>query len=163
MAQVARRNRWRSETGAELVEFALLLPILLFVIGGIIDFARLFHSYEVVTNAAREGSRLASLPGYEINNYQTVRNRVQQYLWHTNAVGTVVTVVTPTPVPITVVDDIPLGSGVRVTVTYTHDFYFIGPIFALFGGSFRDAVTYQVSSVTRTELQVPLPAPGGTP
>ena len=163
MAQVARRSLRRSETGAELVEFALVLPILLFLIGGILDFARLFHSYEVVTNAAREGSRLASLPGYEINGYQTVRNRVQQYVYDTHATGTVVTAVDPIPVPIALIDDTPTGSGIRVTVTYTHDFWFIGPIFAVFGGAFRDNVTYQVSSVTRTEMQVPLPAPGGAP
>ena len=31
---------------------------------GIIDFGFLFQRYEVVTNAAREGARVAILPGY---------------------------------------------------------------------------------------------------
>jgi Flp pilus assembly protein TadG len=160
MAEVARAGRL-SEKGAELVEFALVLPLILILIGGIIDFARLFHSYEVVTNAAREGARLASLPGYDINNYQTVRDRVAAYLVNTNAGGAFVTTVDPTPVPIATVDDVARGSGVRVSVTYTHDFLFVGPLFGLINQTFRNSVTYQVTSVMRTEMQVALPPPGG--
>ena len=54
--------RVRSEAGAELVEFALVLPVLLLVFGGIIDFGLLLQRQQVVTNAAREGARLAVLP-----------------------------------------------------------------------------------------------------
>ncbi|MCH7720860.1 MAG: pilus assembly protein, partial [Planctomycetes bacterium] len=49
------------ETGAELIELALVLPILLLVLGGIMDFGFLFLRYEVVTNAAREGARIGVL------------------------------------------------------------------------------------------------------
>ena len=64
MAQVKLSRRWRSEEGAELVEFALVLPMLLFVVLGIAEFGFIFQRYEVLTNAAREGARLAVLPGY---------------------------------------------------------------------------------------------------
>ena len=56
----------RSERGAELIEFALVFPTLLLVMLGIIDFGFLFQRYEVVTNAAREGARVAILPGYSM-------------------------------------------------------------------------------------------------
>ena len=56
--------RVRSQAGAELVEFALVLPLLLLVFGGIIDFGLLLQRQQVLTNAAREGARLAVLPGY---------------------------------------------------------------------------------------------------
>ena len=59
------------------MEFALTLPLLLVVIAGIVDFGFLFQRYEVVTNAAREGARLASLPGYDET---AVRDRVRQYV-----------------------------------------------------------------------------------
>lgn len=72
----AALRRCRSESGAELVEFALVLPLLLVLIGGIADFAMLFQNYEVTTNAAREGARLAVLPGSEANNYAVVTARV---------------------------------------------------------------------------------------
>ena len=55
--------RVRSQAGAELVEFALVLPIMLLVFGGIVDFGLLLQRQQVVTNAAREGARLAVLPG----------------------------------------------------------------------------------------------------
>ncbi len=57
-------KRGRSEDGAQLVEFALVLPLLLLVVLGIAEFGFIFQRYEVITNAAREGARLAVLPGY---------------------------------------------------------------------------------------------------
>jgi Flp pilus assembly protein TadG len=47
----------RSEKGASAVEFALVLPILLFVVFAIIDFGWLFYVDIQVTNAARDGAR----------------------------------------------------------------------------------------------------------
>ena len=57
-------TRARSERGAELIEFALVFRLLLMVVLGIVDFGFLFQRMEVVTNAAREGARIAVLPGY---------------------------------------------------------------------------------------------------
>src|SRR5262245_65544382 len=55
----SRRNRPKStERGAELVEFALVLPILLVVIAGLWDFGRAYRTYQAITNSAREGARL---------------------------------------------------------------------------------------------------------
>jgi len=50
---------WRNDRGAAAVEFALILPILLLLIGGIVDFGRAFFTQVVITNAAREGARAA--------------------------------------------------------------------------------------------------------
>jgi Flp pilus assembly protein TadG len=47
----------RSRPGQGLVEFALLLPILLLLIMGILEFARAWNVRHVVTDAAREGAR----------------------------------------------------------------------------------------------------------
>lgn len=55
---MARPGRPR-ERGAAAVEFALVLPILLLFLGGIIDFGRAFFTQVVLTNAAREGVRAA--------------------------------------------------------------------------------------------------------
>ena len=57
----ARRLR-RGERGQSLVEFVLALPILLVIVFGIVEFAAAWRSYQVVTNVAREGARLAVLP-----------------------------------------------------------------------------------------------------
>ena len=42
-----------------------MFPLLLLVMLGIMDFGFLFQRYEVVTTAAREGARVAILPGYQ--------------------------------------------------------------------------------------------------
>jgi hypothetical protein len=52
-----------SERGQGVVEFALLVPILLLVVFGALDFGRAFYGYTVVVNAAREGAICASLGG----------------------------------------------------------------------------------------------------
>ena len=55
----ARRGR-RRDTGAAAVEMALVLPLLLLVICGIIDFGRMFNAQITLTQAAREGARAAA-------------------------------------------------------------------------------------------------------
>jgi Flp pilus assembly protein TadG len=47
----------RRERAAAAVEFALVLPILLLLLGGIIDYGRFFFTQLQLTNAAREGAR----------------------------------------------------------------------------------------------------------
>jgi Flp pilus assembly protein TadG len=49
------------EKGASAVEFALVLPILILLIFGIIQFGFIFNDYISITHAAREGVRWASL------------------------------------------------------------------------------------------------------
>jgi hypothetical protein len=51
------------ERGQGLVEFALVLPIFLLVIFGIIDIGRVIWATDNITNAAREGARYASIHG----------------------------------------------------------------------------------------------------
>ena len=53
---VTRRAAGR-EAGQELVEFALILPLLLLLFLGIIEFGRAILAYNTIANAAREGAR----------------------------------------------------------------------------------------------------------
>lgn len=55
-ADTSRRDR-----GAAAVEFALLLPVVLLVIFGIIDFGRMLNAQITINQAAREGARAAAL------------------------------------------------------------------------------------------------------
>jgi Flp pilus assembly protein TadG len=70
-------QRGRSERGAALLEMALTLPLLLLVCVGILEFGRAYQTWQVITNAAREGARIAVLPGMDD---AAVRSRVQQYM-----------------------------------------------------------------------------------
>lgn len=54
-------KRLREEKGAVAVEFALVLPILLVLLIGIMEFSLLFNAQITVTSAAREGARSMAL------------------------------------------------------------------------------------------------------
>jgi Flp pilus assembly protein TadG len=51
------------ERGVAAAEFALLLPALLLILFGIIEFGMIMYGREVVTNAAREGARAGIVQG----------------------------------------------------------------------------------------------------
>ncbi|HEV3058433.1 MAG TPA: TadE family protein [Vicinamibacterales bacterium] len=145
MAALKRRPRWTDASGAELIEFALVFPLLLFVVLGVIDFGFLFQRYEVVTNAAREGARVAVLPGYSDADVQT---RVNQYLTAGGLTGPATTDVgAPQLLPVA-----GLCITVRpVTVTYPHTFSAVGTIAGYFGGGFSRS-TLQATVAMRNEL-----------
>jgi Flp pilus assembly protein TadG len=127
-------KQFRGEEAAQLVEFALVLPMLLLVVLGIAEFGFIFQRYEVVTNAAREGARMAVLPGYTDAD---VIARVRTYVTQ----GRVTTTVTNPNIAITNVT-IPVGAGLppinakRVVVTYTHTYTFLPNIGAWFGATY---------------------------
>ena len=142
MRMMSRRlkSRLASRRGAELIEFALVLPLLLLVVLGIVDFGFLFQRMEVVTNAAREGARIAVLPGYSVADAQT---RACNFLLNG---GVPITGACPNS------DesndhggsqflDSDLGGGktpvggVQVVVTYTSRYLFLTPLLSWFGGS----------------------------
>lgn len=130
-------RRWRSEEGAELVEFALVLPLLLLVILGIAEFGFIFQRYEVVTNAAREGARMAVLPGYQADDFATVKTRVRNYVIQGRVpASTTNPSVSVATVPVVVGGGLPNINARRVTVTYTHNYMFLPGVGALFGTSY---------------------------
>ncbi len=52
---------YKEKRGTQVVEFAILLPVLLLLVFGIIDFGRGFFSWVIITNGAREGARAAAV------------------------------------------------------------------------------------------------------
>ena len=53
------RDAFKRDAGQSLAEFAILLPVLMAVVIGIFEFGRAWNVDQVLTNAAREGARLA--------------------------------------------------------------------------------------------------------
>src|SRR5438876_4904070 len=70
-------RRLFSARGTALMETALTLPLLLLVSVGIFEFGRAFQTWQILTNAAREGARVAVLPSYTVADVQT---RVIDYM-----------------------------------------------------------------------------------
>ncbi len=46
--------------GQELIELAILIPLLMLIAFGVLDLGRLFHASITITNAAREGARFGT-------------------------------------------------------------------------------------------------------
>jgi Flp pilus assembly protein TadG len=156
---MAALNRWlkrfrRSESGAEMIEFALTLPLLLLLVLGMIEFGFLFREYEVVTNAAREGARIAILPTYSATptaQQNNARARVNQYLTNAGLNQALANVTVGAPVS-TVLTAPATGCvwSVPVTVTYPHPVPFIQGIMSYFRVSIGQ-MTVRATSQMRTE------------
>jgi len=139
---------WRDlkrKPGQNLVEFALVAVLLLALVLGIVEFGRVWMTFQVVTNAAREGARLAALPtGF--TNLGAVTAKVNDYL---NAAGLDSGAA---GVSVTGVDDV-TGTNATVTVSYSVEMLFLGPIVGLLdsGSSIPGSFTLTGTSTMRNE------------
>jgi Flp pilus assembly protein TadG len=75
----------RNAEGAELLEFALALPMILVMVLGLMDFAHAYNLKQKLANAAREGARLGSASTADITNpspptVPAIRDDVVTYL-----------------------------------------------------------------------------------
>ena len=61
-----RPGRSKRENGQVLVEYALVLPVLLLVLFGIIEFGIIVFSHDTIANAAREGARYGAVHAWGI-------------------------------------------------------------------------------------------------
>ena len=120
------RERFLSERGAAIIETALTLPLLLLVAVGIFEFGRAYQTSQVLTNAAREGARVAVLPNLVAGS---VDARVRDYLrmggltyQQSKGVGVAIT---PAKVDMGAAG---LASASQVTVTYPFTFIVLQPI-----------------------------------
>jgi Flp pilus assembly protein TadG len=141
-------RRCGSDRGAELIELALVLPILALMFAAIVDFALMFQRYLVVSNAAREGARVAVLPGYTQTDVQNrvidyVRNGTGDYTLSPSAVLTPVTIDPPGATP-------PFPAA-QVSVSLTHAYWLMGPVSGLFGGGSFTTITLTARSTMRIE------------
>jgi Flp pilus assembly protein TadG len=66
-------KRWTSDRGAAAVEFALVLPILVAMLVGIMEFGHYYNAQLTLTNAAREGARSMAITKVAT----TARSKVQ--------------------------------------------------------------------------------------
>ncbi|MHC5110047.1 MAG: TadE family protein, partial [Planctomycetota bacterium] len=73
-----RRRSSRARAGA-IVEFAVVLPLLLTILFGIIEYGWIFSVRQTLQHAAREGCRLSVLQT-SVDPYTNVTNRVQDIM-----------------------------------------------------------------------------------
>jgi Flp pilus assembly protein TadG len=71
--QMCRRKR----RGAAVVEFAIVAPLFFLLVFGMIEFGRVIMVKQIITNASREGARVAVL---DQTTHQEVVDKVNTYL-----------------------------------------------------------------------------------
>lgn len=110
-------NRLRNERGAALLETAITLPLVLLISVAIFEFGRAYQVQQVLTNAAREGARVAVLEQYTDDQVKVV---VRSYL--TSGGLTAVDPVLNRTVTVAP------GTASRVTINYPFNFMVLNPV-----------------------------------
>ncbi len=111
----------RRERGQSLAEFAILLPLLLILTLGAIDYGRVYFAYVSVTNAARNGAQYASVSPDAAADEAGVREAVldeTSALLDTSPTNPSVVLVSPPPASPSC-QDADANPCARVTVHYT--------------------------------------------
>jgi Flp pilus assembly protein TadG len=116
------RNR-RGERGAQIVELALVLPLLAFLVLAIAEGGNFVRLHQVLNNAAREGARLSSLQ----ENYGKVSDIQQQVVAYAsnNGVSLPPGNVTVNQNATAVLPDGTVVSASIVTVTYSYSLQWV--------------------------------------
>src|SRR5262245_26428753 len=144
-------RRLKSERGTAILETAMTLPLLLLVSVAIFEFGRAYQTWEVLTNAAREGARVAVLPGTSSSDVQA---RVVSYM-------TTGQLAHPDSATINVDRNRTISIGAstasasQVTVNYPFEFIVLQPVANLVvsGASMGSPITMSVSAEMRNEAQ----------
>jgi len=114
--------RLKDQKGESVVEFVVVLPLLIILLFGIIEFGIILYDKAVVTNASREGARFGIVyrePGSEIT-CADITNVIQTYTANRLITFGSPSNATPSYVP----NDCNPGSGndLTVTVSYEYDY-----------------------------------------
>jgi Flp pilus assembly protein TadG len=142
-------RRLRNERGTALLEAAITIPILLLIAVGIFEFGRAYQTWQVLTNAAREGARIAVLPNPPEGAAEA---RVRQYMEDgalPNFGSATVDIVGTTMV----VNGANVSAS-QVTIGYPFQFIVLGPVAKLVNPSSTTGsseLTMQASALMRNE------------
>lgn len=131
--------RSADDRGAAAVEFAILLPLLLLIVFGIVDFGYALYSQHTLTQAAREGARLEALG----RDAADVDARTREAA---NGVA-------PERLSVSVPEECPGGEDAKVLVEYSYEYLTpVGGIASLIGGEgFGDAIAMSAEGVMPCE------------
>ena len=114
------RRFWARQDGQGLVEFAIILPVLLILIFGIMEFSLLLYNQHVITNASREGARYGIVSRAPRRSLAEIQAVVDNYCGNhliTFGAGTPTTEIQPDPTSGAV-----FGDDLTVLVTFPYDF-----------------------------------------
>jgi Flp pilus assembly protein TadG len=127
-----RRRGPGGRRGQALAEFALVLPLLLLLVAGLIEFGRGWNIKQAVTDAAREGARYAVVQDPLITSIGDVQDRVKSRL----ALANLDTTAAMTTVALTPTANFHItGQAVTVDVQTKYRMGFVGSLMGWAGAS----------------------------
>ena len=106
----------KKQSGVAAVEFAIVLPILLLVLFGIIEFGLALYDKQVLTNASREGARA----GIVLANPKPTTTDIQNVVLHYTSTYLITFGTQNTPTVTTSGANGAFGTPLSVTVAYTY-------------------------------------------
>jgi Flp pilus assembly protein TadG len=113
-------HRRMPRRGVVTVEFAIVFPLVLMVVFGSVEFARLNMLVNSIENAAYEGARRGIVPGATAANSEAEAAQLLQAVGAVNATVTVApAVITPLTSEVTVTVTLPLNDNAWVTPRFT--------------------------------------------
>jgi Flp pilus assembly protein TadG len=142
-------GRLKSDRGTALIEAAMTVPIILLIMVGIFEVGRAYQTWQVLTNAAREGARVAITPSA---TSATAEGFVRSYM----ANGQLPKSATA-PVVINRTSSITVNgnavSASLVTIDYPYDFMVLQPIARLVvsGSTAGQSITMRATALMRNE------------
>jgi Flp pilus assembly protein TadG len=146
------QKRLRNSRGQSLVELSMILPVLLILVFGIIDFGLGMHSYVTLANSVREGARYAAVgnaAGTALDCDGVTHDTVNGSLCETKG-NLNLNNLTPS---VTYPDGIAPGNSVVVAAEYDYQFLTpLGNILDFFsGGTFPTSIPLSSSADMRLE------------
>ena len=135
----------RNERGTALLETAITIPIILLISVGIFEFGRAYQTWQVLTNAAREGARISVLAD---KTEADVTSAVRGYLQAGGLPGYATA-------GIVIERTVPLGTntGSKITVNYPFQFMVLNGVAKLVttGSTAGKPLTMQSVAIMRNE------------
>ena len=80
MNKLIKNFIFNKDKGATAVELAIILPLVLIIIFGIIEFSLLLYNKNIITHATREGARVGVVYSQPRITFSQIQNEVNQYI-----------------------------------------------------------------------------------
>ncbi|MGD8892890.1 MAG: pilus assembly protein [Desulfobacterales bacterium] len=116
----------KDQKGGALVEFAIVLPLLLLLVVGIVEFGLLVYNKHIITNGSREGTRAAIVAGIDYLDNQEIKTIVKNYC-NPRLIDFNGNTVTDANIDLDPADRTTIGFGQDFKVTIEYDYGFLIP------------------------------------
>ena len=139
------------ERGNVLIETAITMPILLLLMVGIFEIGRAYETWQVLSNAAREGARMSVTPN---SDTATTTARVRQYMADGQLPKSAQAAVDVNTAGTMVVNGQTVGVS-KITVDYPFEFIMLQPVARLVvpNTATGQAITMRATALMRNESQ----------